>query len=68
MSMANTPLDKFQRYVEKLKEIHDSSVVVDVDEDYEIRINKSLSSLQAQVKQHEDALEEVRFLHLRIFR
>ena len=56
------PLDKLREYVKKATEKHAVHTIVDVDEDYESRINKSLHSLQAQVQQHKGALEKVHYL------
>ncbi len=64
--MATVPqaLEKLRAEVENAAERHSTFETAEVEEDYEVRINKTLHSLQNQVKQHEAALEEVRFLPL----
>ena len=59
--MAGLPqsLTKLQEYIGKTQEYRDLPFASDPDEDYEVWINKSLHSLQTQVKQHEAALEQV---------
>ena len=59
--MATDPdsLSKLRKYAAKLKETDYGPVGANGEEDYEARINRTLQSLQNQVKQHQDALEKV---------
>ena len=59
MSAQSQPLQNFQDYVSKKKDTDYGPGSVDEDEDYAARLNKTLQSLQNQVKQHEAALEKV---------
>ena len=59
MSTQSQSLQKFQDYVSKIKDTAYGLVSVDEDGDYAARLNKTLQSLQNQVKQHEAALEKV---------
>lgn len=52
-------LEKFQEYVTKTNDKDCGQNNTDRDEDYAARLNKTLQSLQNQVKQHEAALERV---------
>ena len=62
MSDLKQSLDKLLNYIDKAKETHGTSEAIDPDEDYGTRIDRTLGSLQNQIKQHQAALEKVRFV------
>ena len=51
--------EALREYSKKVKESHAPVEDGDLEEDYEVRINNTLQSLQTQIKQHESALEKV---------
>ena len=59
MASPSQSLKGLQEYVAKTKDIDYGPKSADEDEDYAARLNKTLQSLQNQVKQHETALEKV---------
>lgn len=59
MATQSQALEKLQEYVVKTKDTDHDQNNADGDEDYAARLNKTLQSLQNQVKQHEAALERV---------
>lgn len=59
MATQSEPLEKLQEYVAKAKDTDYGLKNADGDEEYATRLNKTLQSLQDQVKQHEIALERV---------
>jgi len=52
-------LSKLREHVAKVKETDYDLSGTHGEEDYEARINRTLQSLQNQVKQHKDVLEKV---------
>lgn len=60
MATQSQALEKLQEYVVKTKDTDHDQNNADGDEDYAARLNKTLQSLQNQVKQHEAALERLR--------
>ena len=61
MDPADTPLERLQDYIGKVKETDYALKNTNGNGDYEARINKTLQFLQKQVKQQEDALGKVLF-------
>ena len=61
MDRVDTPLERLQDYIGKVKETDYALENTNGNGDYEARINKTLQFLQKQVKQQKDALEKVVF-------
>ncbi len=59
MALNLDPMSKLREYSAKLKETDYDLAQTHGEEDYEARINRTLQSLQNQVKQLKDALEKV---------
>lgn len=64
MASNTDTVSKLHDYAVRVKETDYHLQSADVEPDYEARINRTLQSLQNQVKQHQDALEKVRFSHV----
>ena len=61
MDPVDTPLERLQDYIDKVKETDYALENTNGNGDYGARINKTLQFLQKQVKQQKDALEKVVF-------
>ena len=61
MASQSQSLEKLQQYVAKTQDTDYGLNNANGDEDYAVRLSKTLQSLQNQVKQHEAALERVNF-------
>ena len=68
MATQSESLSKFQEYVAKIKDTDYGPTPANENEDYPARLDKTLQSLQNQVKEHKAALERVRsWLTQRVF-
>jgi hypothetical protein len=59
MATKADPLAKLQNYRDRLRETDYALDTGEPDDDYGFRVNKTLQSLQTQVKQNEAALQQV---------